>query len=141
MLIQIINGPNLNLIGVRQPEIYGTVTMQKVLDQLRAKFPQIEINYYQSNHEGDLIDKLHEVGFSADGIIINAGGYTHTSIALGDAVKSISSPVIEVQISDIYKREAIRQISYIKSGSIHQVIGKGVEGYGIAVNYFMTHAH
>jgi len=137
MRIHIINGPNLNLLGTRQPEIYGDVTMDEVVGSLREKFPQLSIEYFQSNHEGAIIDKLHQVGFASDGIILNAGGLTHTSISLGDAVKSISSPVVEVHISDIYKREEFRHFSYVKEGAKHQIVGKGTEGYSMAVQYFL----
>lgn len=140
MNLHIINGPNLNLIGVRQPEVYGSVSMEEVIGELKEKFSDHTINYFQSNHEGALIDKLHEVGFSSNGIILNAGGYTHTSIALGDAVKSISSPVLELHISDIYKREDYRKISFIKPNSVHQIVGEGVKGYEQAVEYFLKNA-
>jgi len=125
------------LLGVRQPEIYGDKTMEEVFGDLREKYPKDNLSYFQSNHEGALIDKLHEIGFSSDGIILNAGGLTHTSISLGDAVKSIASPVIELHISDIYKREAFRQNSYIRDGSIHQIVGQGIAGYELALKYFL----
>jgi len=137
MHFHIINGPNLNLVGIRQPEIYGAVSMEEIIGELKLKFSEHSIQYFQSNHEGALIDKLHEVGFSSDGIVLNAGGYTHTSIALGDAVKSISSAVLELHISDIYKREPYRQVSYIKENSIHQIIGEGTAGYEKAIQYFL----
>lgn len=137
MEILILNGPNLNLVGMREPEIYGDETMDEVIGKLRVKFPEIKIHYLQSNHEGMLIDKLHEVGFSYDGIILNAGGYTHTSIALGDAVKAIPTKVVEVHISDINSREPFREHSYIQAGAVHQIIGKGVAGYEAALKYFI----
>lgn len=137
MEILILNGPNLNLLGTRQPEIYGSKTMDEVIAELREKYPDQRIHHFQSNHEGALIDKLHEVGFHIDGIILNAGGYSHTSIALGDAIKSINSPVIELHISDINKREAFRKHSYIKENAVHHVIGKGVAGYEEALLYFI----
>jgi len=114
MHIHILNGPNLNLLGFRQPEIYGSKTLDEVIGELKEKFPEITIEHFQSNHEGALIDKLHEIGFDSDGIVINPGGYTHTSVALGDAVKSINSPVVEVHISNIYEREALKKVVLIR---------------------------
>ncbi len=137
MDILILNGPNLNLLGTRQPEIYGSETMDEVIGGLREKFPSHNIHHFQSNHEGALIDKLHECGFSYQGIILNAGGYTHTSIALGDAVASITTPVIEVHISDISNREEYRKHSYIKPNAAHQIIGQGTAGYTMAVQWFL----
>lgn len=138
MKILILNGPNLNLIGTREPEIYGDKTMDEVIGELIEKYPQIHISHTQSNHEGILIDKLHEVGFSYDGIILNAGGYSHTSIALGDAVAAIATPVIELHISDVSKREAFRHHSYIEENAVHGVIGKGTAGYEEALLYFIN---
>lgn len=133
MVIQIINGPNLNLLGKREPEIYGTQTFEAYFEELKEKFSDIKLHYYQSNHEGDLIDKLQEVGFSYDGIIINPGGYTHTSIALADTVAAITTPVIEVHISNIYEREEFRHHSYIKSNCKGSIVGQGVDGYRQAI--------
>ena len=138
MDISIINGPNLNLIGIRETSIYGDQSMDEMYGDLVERFPDINLQYYQSNHEGALIDKLHEIGFSSDGIILNAGGYTHTSIALADAVKAISTPVIELHISDIYVRENYRHHSYLKEACIHHIIGKGVGGYEEAVKFFVN---
>ena len=113
MRIQIINGPNLNLLGTREPGIYGSNTMDSYLEKLRSLYPDIEIGYYQSNVEGELINKLQEVGFSCDGIVLNSGAYTHTSIALQDCIRSLKAPVIEVHISNVHKREEFRHHSYI----------------------------
>ena len=135
--IEIINGPNLNLTGQRQPEIYGTVTMEQMVAGLRERFPQVEIGYYQSNVEGEIINRLHEVGFSADGIVLNAGGYSHTSVAIHDAIAAISSPVIEVHISNIYAREEYRRHSLLSDVCRGVVCGLGLEGYRFAVESFL----
>ncbi len=137
MDILIINGPNLNLLGKRQPEIYGTQSFEDYFESLLFLFPKINLTYFQSNHEGALIDKLHETGFSHHGIILNAGGYTHTSIALADAVASINTPVVEVHISDISQREGFRKHSYLKYNCIHQIMGKGLQGYKEAIEYLI----
>ena len=134
--IIIINGPNLNLLGKRQPEIYGTQTFEDYFKELEDRFPNMNLFHFQSNHEGALIDKLHKFGFHFDGIILNAGGYTHTSIALMDAVSSIETPVVEVHISNIYEREEFRQHSYIEKVSVKSIVGKGLEGYAEAIEYF-----
>lgn len=131
--IQIINGPNLNLLGIREPEIYGTETFEEFFDRLRKDYPSISLHYYQSNHEGDLIDKLHEVGFKYDGIILNAGAYTHYSYAIADAIKAISVPVVEVHISDIYAREDFRKISVTGENCEIIISGKGLDGYRLAI--------
>ena len=123
--IQIINGPNLNLLGVREPEIYGTQTFEDFFIQLKKQYPTISLHYYQSNHEGDLIDKLHEVGFKYDGIILNAGAYTHYSYAIADAIKAIKTNVVEVHISDIYAREDFRKNSVTGEGCKKIISGKG----------------
>lgn len=133
--ILILNGPNLNLLGKRQPEIYGSTTFEDYLKELRLKNLDLEIAYIQSNHEGVLIDTLHEYGFTEYGIIMNPGGYTHTSIALADAVSSIDAPVVEVHISDIYTREPFRHHSYIKAVAHHSIVGKGLAGYQEAISY------
>jgi len=135
----IINGPNLNLLGVRQPEIYGKVSFDDYFVKLETEFPDINLHYYQSNHEGDIIDKLHGVGFRYDAIILNAGGFTHTSIAISDALIAITSPVIEVHLSDIYNREAYRKTNFIKLNAIHSIVGKGLQGYNEALDYFINH--
>ncbi|SMC88497.1 3-dehydroquinate dehydratase [Moheibacter sediminis] len=131
--IQIINGPNLNLLGKREPEIYGNVSFEEYFESLRKEFPQVSMHYFQSNHEGDLIDKLHEIGFNYDGIVLNAGALTHYSYALADAVKAISIPVIEVHISDIYAREDFRKISLTGENCIEIISGKGLNGYKLAI--------
>lgn len=131
--IEIINGPNLNLTGQRQPEIYGTVTMEQMVAGLRERFPQAEIGYYQSNVEGEIINRLHEVGFSADGIVLNAGGYSHTSVAIHDAIAAITSPVIEVHISNIFAREEYRRHSLLSDVCKGVICGLGLEGYRFAV--------
>ena len=133
MDILILNGPNLNLLGVREPEIYGHKTMEEVVGEIRFTFPHLSIHYFQSNHEGDIIDKLQEVGFSYHGIILNAGGYTHTSVAIADAVNAITTPVIELHISDITQREDFRKVSFISAYVKDKVIGKGTAGYSEAV--------
>ncbi|HPN69721.1 MAG TPA: type II 3-dehydroquinate dehydratase, partial [Saprospiraceae bacterium] len=122
----ILNGPNLNLLGRRQPEIYGYKTFEDHLALIKAKFPAVDILYFQSNHEGVLIDLIHEYGFTIDGFVINAGAYTHTSIALADALRSVTSPAIEIHISNIYEREAFRHVSYMKEACIASIVGKGM---------------
>lgn len=131
--IAIINGPNLNLLGVREPEIYGTQTFENYLDLLIKKFPAISFTYFQSNIEGELVSKLHEVGFSYDAIILNAGAYTHTSIALADAVSGIKTPVIEVHISNIFAREDYRHISYLGKHCKGSISGFGMLSYDLAI--------
>ena len=131
--ILILNGPNLNLLGVREPGIYGSNSFESFLPQLKAKFPEVEIEYYQSNIEGEMINKIHEVGFSYDGIVLNAGAYTHTSVALHDAIAAIKTPVIEVHISNVHQREEFRHHSYISSVASGIIIGFGLKGYEMAV--------
>lgn len=133
MKIQIINGPNLNLLGVREPGIYGDSSFESYLPQLRAKFPDVEIEYFQSNCEGALIDKLQEVGFTYDGVVLNAGAYTHTSIALYDCVRALQCPVVEVHISNVHQREAFRHHSYIASACVGVICGFGLKSYELAV--------
>ena len=133
MKIQIINGPNLNLLGTREPDIYGNATFESFLEQLRARFPDIELLYYQSNVEGELINKLQLVGFSVDGIVLNAGAYTHTSIALHDCIKAISSPVIEVHISNVHQREEFRHHSMISAACRGVICGFGLDSYRLAI--------
>ena len=135
--IQIINGPNLNLLGKREPSVYGSQTFDAYFEELKARFPQIELSYYQSNVEGDLVSKLQETGFDADGIILNAGAYTHTSIAIADAIRSISSPVIEVHISNVFKREAFRHHSYLSEVCKGCIVGFGLDSYRLAVESFL----
>lgn len=136
--ILIINGPNLNLLGTREPEIYGSQTFVDYLKTLQNTFhDSIEISYFQSNHEGELIDKLHEKGFSLDGIILNAGGLTHTSVALGDAVAAIKTPVIEVHISNVHAREEFRHHSFLSAKCKGIIVGLGLKGYELALEYFL----
>ena len=135
--IEIINGPNLNLTGLRQPEIYGTVTMEQMVTGLRERFPRVEIGYYQSNVEGEIINRLHEVGFSAVGIVLNAGGYSHTSVAIHDAIAAITTPVIEVHISNIFAREEYRRHSLLSDVCKGVICGLGLEGYRFAIESFI----
>ena len=137
MKIQIINGPNLNLLGLREPTIYGSEGFDSYISQLRNLYSIIEIDYYQSNVEGELINKLHEVGFSYDGIIINAGGYTHTSVALADAIAAIKTPVVEVHISNIYAREGYRHVSLTGKNCKGVLTGFGLDGYRLAIESFL----
>ena len=133
MKIQIINGPNLNLLGQREPGIYGAESFESYLPQLRQRYPDVQIDYYQSNVEGELIDKLQEVGFSCDGIVLNAGAYTHTSIALQDCIRSISAPVVEVHISNVHQREEFRHHSYISCACKGVICGFGLDSYRLAI--------
>ncbi len=138
MKIQIINGPNLNLLGKREPDIYGNTSFDGYFAQLEQIFAgACELSYFQSNSEGALIDKIHEVGFSYDGIIINAGAYTHTSVALHDAIKAINTPVIEVHISNIHTREEFRHKSMIAAACKGSIIGLGLDSYKLAIRYFL----
>jgi 3-dehydroquinate dehydratase-2 len=137
MKIIIINGPNLNLLGLREPGVYGNESFETYLDVLKKKYPQIEFTYFQSNIEGEIINKLHETGFSYDGIIMNAGGYTHTSVAIGDAVKAIKTPVVEVHISNVHAREEFRSISMISAGMKGVITGFGMDSYRLAVESFL----
>lgn len=137
MKILIINGPNLNLLGKREPEIYGSMSFEEYFENLKEKFPEIDLQYYQSNIEGNLIDKIHEVGFSFDGILLNAGGYTHTSVAISDAIASVKTPVLEIHISNIYKREEFRHKSIISKECIGMISGLGLLGYELGINYFL----
>ena len=137
MEIIIINGPNLNLLGKREPEIYGGRSFEDYLIELQQKFPGIKLSYYQSNIEGEIINKLHETGFSHTGIILNAGAYTHTSVAIGDAVKAIETPVIEVHISNTFSRETFRHQSYISPAAAGVIIGFGLKSYELAIQSFI----
>ena len=134
MRIQIINGPNLNLLGKREPEVYGSQSFDLYFEQLKQVHTSIKLDYYQSNIEGEIIDKLHEVGFEYDGIVLNAGAYTHTSVAIGDAVKAITAPVIEVHISNVYSREEFRRISHISSSCVGIISGFGLYSYNLAID-------
>ena len=131
--IQIINGPNLNLLGTREPTVYGDTTFEHYLPSLKQIFPQYKIAYFQSNVEGELINKIHETGFSFDGIILNAGAYTHTSIALHDAIKSVTTPVVEVHISNVYLRESFRHKSLIAAACKGVIAGFGMDSYRLAI--------
>lgn len=135
--IIIINGPNLNLLGKREPEIYGTSSFKDFFKELEEEYETIELMYYQSNIEGDIINKLHEFGFNYDGIILNAAAYTHTSIGIGDAVKGIETPVIEVHISNVHSREDFRQISYIAPNAKGVITGFGLQSYKLAIQSFL----
>lgn len=135
MKIQIINGPNLNLLGKREPDTYGKQSFEEYFSQLIARFPDVELNYYQSNVEGEIINKLHEVGFSFDGIILNAGAYTHTSVAIHDAIAAIKTRVVEVHISNVYAREEFRHKSLITSKCVGLITGFGLEGYAMGIQY------
>ena len=136
MTIQIINGPNLNLLGVREPNVYGSTSFDDFLPRLRACFPDVQIDYFQSNIEGELIDKLQAVGFQCDGIVLNAGAYTHTSIALADCIRAISAPVVEVHISNVHQREAFRHQSMIAAACRGVICGFGLDSYRLAIESF-----
>jgi 3-dehydroquinate dehydratase-2 len=135
MEILIINGPNLNLLGIREPEIYGTQSFENYLVSLKKQFQKVEISYYQSNVEGEIISKLQEYGFGNFGIILNAGGYSHTSVAIADTVAAIESPVVEVHISNVFAREEYRHYSLISKHARGMIVGLGLEGYGLAINW------
>ena len=139
MKIAIINGPNLNLLGKREPTIYGDTSFEQFLERLRAKFPTVQIEYFQSNVEGELINELHRVGFEYNGIIFNPGGYTHTSVAIGDAVAAIKTPVVEVHISNVHAREDFRKISFVSAKAAGSIVGLGLKGYELALQWFLTH--
>jgi len=136
MKIAIINGPNLNLLGTREPEVYGNQTFDQYFSQLKEKYPAISFNYFQSNVEGELINELQRVGFDFDGIIMNPGGYTHTSVAIGDAIAAIKTPVIEVHISNVHAREDFRKISHVSAKCKGTIAGLGLKGYELALAYF-----
>uniref|UniRef100_UPI0040253815 type II 3-dehydroquinate dehydratase n=1 Tax=Prevotella sp. TaxID=59823 RepID=UPI0040253815 len=137
--IQIINGPNLNLLGVREPGIYGNNSFESYLPALRALFPDVQIDYYQSNIEGEMINKMQEVGFGYDGLVLNAGAYTHTSIALLDCIRSLRCPVVEVHISNVHQREEFRHHSMISSGCKGVICGFGLQGYELAIRGLLNH--
>ena len=134
--IVIINGPNLNLLGKREPEIYGDKTFEVYLEELKKQFPDILLDYFQSNSEGEIIDKLHQTGFSSDGIVLNAGAYTHTSLAIADAIRSIKTPVVEVHISNIFARETYRRHSFLSEACKGCIVGFGLGSYRLAVISF-----
>lgn len=131
--IEIINGPNLNLTGRREQEVYGTTTMEEYIGSLRSRFPEVEIGYFQSNIEGEMVSRIQEVGFTADGIILNAGGYSHTSVAILDAVKAVTAPTVEVHISNIFAREEYRHHTLLTSACRGMVCGLGLQGYELAL--------
>jgi 3-dehydroquinate dehydratase-2 len=137
MRIVIINGPNLNLLGIREPEVYGNQTFEQYYDSLRARYPAVEFSYFQSNVEGELINELQRVGYSVDGIIINPGGYTHTSVAIGDAIAAIPAPVIEVHISNVHAREEFRRLSHVSAKAKGTIAGLGLKGYELALRWFL----
>lgn len=138
MKIQIINGPNLNLLGVREPSVYGNASFTDYFSGLQARFPQIEFSYFQSNKEGELIDKIQEVGFDFDGIVLNAGGYTHTSIAIADAIAAVTTPVVEVHISNVHQRETFRHHSFLSANCKGVILGFGLDSYRLAVESFLV---
>ena len=135
--IQIINGPNLNLLGKREPDVYGNTDFESYFEKLKENFKGAELFYYQSNVEGEIINKLHEIGFSYDGVILNAGAYTHTSVAIHDAIGAIKTPVVEVHISNVYAREEFRHKSLITAKCAGMIIGFGLEGYAMAIQYIL----
>ncbi len=137
MKILILNGPNLNLIGRREPEIYGNQSLDDYFKEMKKRFPDCQIDAYQSNHEGVLIDKLQEAMGKYDGVVMNPGGYAHTSIALADAIRAIKIPVVEVHISNIYEREEYRRHSFTAEAAVHSIVGHGIEGYAEAVEYLV----
>jgi 3-dehydroquinate dehydratase-2 len=135
MKVQIINGPNLNLLGKREPDVYGSQTFEDYLAELKKRFSSVELSYFQSNVEGEIVNKLHETGFSFHGIILNAGAYTHTSVAIHDAIAGIKTPVVEVHISNVYAREEFRHKSLITSKCVGLITGFGMESYALAIQY------
>lgn len=138
MKIAIINGPNLNLLGKREPEVYGNESFEEVLVRLQEKYEGVEFSYFQSNVEGELINEIQRVGFDHDGIILNPGGYTHTSVAIGDAIAAIRIPVIEVHISNVQAREDFRKLSHVSAKAVGSIVGLGVKGYELAVEWFVS---
>jgi 3-dehydroquinate dehydratase-2 len=138
MRIVIINGPNLNLLGKREPTVYGTASFDEFYTSLVSLYPSVHFEYFQSNVEGELINELQRVGFSADGIIFNPGGYTHTSVAIGDTVAAISTPVMEVHISNVHAREDFRKISHVSAKAVGSIVGLGLKGYQLGVEWFVN---
>jgi len=137
MRVVIINGPNLNLLGTREPDVYGSQTFEQYYEGLQRKYPAITFSYFQSNVEGELINELQRAGVSCDGIIMNPGGYTHTSVAIGDAIAAIKAPVIEVHISNVHAREEFRRISHVSAKARGSIVGLGLKGYELAVQFFL----
>ena len=140
MKIAIINGPNLNLLGKRETDIYGSESFESYLVKLQQKFPSVDFDYFQSNVEGELVNEIQRVGFSYDGIVLNPAGYSHTSVAIGDAVAAVKTTVVEVHISNIFGREEFRKISLVSGKSMGVISGLGLKGYELAVNYFLQPA-
>jgi 3-dehydroquinate dehydratase-2 len=138
MRIAIINGPNLNLLGTREPDVYGSQTFEHYYEELRKKYPGVTFSYFQSNVEGELINELQRAGFSSDGILLNPGGYTHTSVAIGDAVAAIKAPVIEVHISNVHAREEFRRLSHVSAKAKGTIAGLGLKGYELALQFFIN---
>ncbi|HEU4574874.1 MAG TPA: type II 3-dehydroquinate dehydratase [Chitinophagaceae bacterium] len=139
MKIAIINGPNLNLLGQREPGIYGTQSFATYFEELKKRYPAVSFSFFQSNVEGELINELQRVGFGYDGIIMNPGGYTHTSVAIGDAIAAIKTPVIEVHISNVHAREDFRKLSHVSAQSAGTIAGLGLKGYELALEWFLSH--
>jgi 3-dehydroquinate dehydratase-2 len=137
MTIAIINGPNLNLLGTREPDVYGSKTFEQYFSELQQLFPAVTFDYFQSNVEGELVSQLQKTGFSFDGIVFNPGGYTHTSVAIGDAIASITTPVIEVHISNVHAREDFRKLSHVSAKAKGTIMGLGLKGYELAVRWFL----
>lgn len=135
MKIAIINGPNLNLLGKRETNIYGNMSFEKYLDELKQLFPSVDLHYYQSNVEGELINEIQRIGFDFDGIVLNPAGYTHTSVAIGDAIAAIKAPVVEVHISNVHSREKFRHLSHVSGKSVGSIFGLGLKGYELAVRW------
>ena len=138
MKIAIINGPNLNLLGKRETDIYGNMSFEQFLESLKKKYSNIEISYFQSNVEGELINELQRVGFEYDGIIFNPGGYTHTSVAIGDAIAGIKTPVVEVHISNVHAREDFRKLSHVSAKAVGSIVGLGLKGYDLAIEWLIS---
>lgn len=138
MKIAIINGPNLNLLGKRETDIYGNMSFDKYLTQLQEQYPQVTFHYYQSNVEGELINEIQRIGFDYDGIILNPAGYTHTSVAIGDAIAAIKCPVVEVHISNVHAREDFRKLSHVSGKSVGSIFGLGLKGYELALQYLLS---
>ncbi|MBM3416144.1 MAG: type II 3-dehydroquinate dehydratase [Bacteroidetes bacterium] len=138
MKIAIVNGPNLNLLGKRETDIYGNMPFEQFLEFLKRKYPHVELSYFQSNVEGELINELQRTGFECDGIVLNPGGYTHTSVAIGDAVAAIKAPVVEVHISNVQAREDFRKLSHVSGKAAGSIFGLGLKGYELAIDYLLS---
>jgi 3-dehydroquinate dehydratase II len=139
MTIAIINGPNLNLLGKREPDVYGSTGFDAYLTELQQKFPEVEISYFQSNIEGELINEIQRIGFTVSGVVFNPAGYTHTSVAIGDAVAAIRAPVVEVHISNIHAREEFRHLSHVSAKAVGTICGLGLTGYELAIRYLLQY--